>query len=144
VLLLIGYWLVSCGVVSTVDAFGATTVLMLVADSAIYLLYVWLVLRFFKRPRRFLQTASALIGVDTLFALLSIPLLAWQRTLEAGGTEASVPVFLYLVLFLWSIDVAGYVLSRALQRPYIEGVLIVILYVMASFSVRYAIDPVLA
>jgi hypothetical protein len=42
---------------------------------------------------------------------------------------------------LWWVDVTGFVVARATGRPYFVGVLFVILYVMASLSIRDLLAP---
>lgn len=110
--------------------------LALLVDALAYLAYIWIVLRIFRRQRRFKQTASALLGTEILLYLLGMPLLLWSRTLDTGDATQTIPALLYVALIIWSIDIGGYVLSRALERPYILGVVIVVLYVMVSMIVR--------
>ena len=40
------------------------------------------------------------------------------------------------------MDVAGFVMSRALERPYIVGVLIIVAYVIAALVVQSSVLPV--
>lgn len=110
--------------------------LFLVADALAYLGYVWVVLNIFSRQRRFKQTASALLGTDVLLNVLGIPLLVWDNAVNAGKSDLTLPALLYIGLFFWSLDIGGYIVSRALDRPYIVGVLIVVMYVMTSMIIR--------
>ena len=50
--------------------------------------------------------------------------------------------WLFFLLILWSIDVAGFVLSRALQQSYVVGVLIVLVYAFGSFTLGGLVFPV--
>jgi hypothetical protein len=99
--------------------------------------FVWAVLRLFDRERRFKQTATALLGADTLLNLLSLPLVLWNQSLEG----ATAPALLFLLLAIWSIDIAGFVLSRTLERPYALGVAIMLGYVLLSISLRMSFFP---
>lgn len=103
-------------------------------DCAIYAAFIWVLLKSFNRDRRFLQTATALFGTDTLFTSMSLPVLAWAGAL--GATESPGPTLAYWVLFIWSIDVSAFVLSRAIERPYALAVLVVVGYVLLSVSLR--------
>lgn len=105
-------------------------------ESAVYGAFIWGLLKSFQHDRRFLQTATALFGTDTLFTLMSLPLLAWVSALDAAGQAATMPTVLYWVLLIWSIDVSGFVLARAIERPYALAVMIVIGYVLLTISVR--------
>jgi hypothetical protein len=115
--------------------------LMLVVDTAFSLAFVWAVLRAFEHERRFRQTMSALLGTDALLNLLSVPLLYWNRALEAAGAEPTAPAVAFLVLAVWSIDVSGFILARALGRPYALGVAIMLGYVLLSVSLRLSLFP---
>ena len=114
---------------------------MIVLETLLYLLFVWAVLRVSGRSRRFLQTASGLLGVETLLSGIGIPILVWMSAVRDSGGEPTVATFLYLALFLWSVDVAGFILSKALQRAYFVGVLIVIGYVTVSLTLREYLFP---
>lgn len=109
---------------------------MILIESAVYGAFIWGLLKSFNHDRRFLQTATALFGTDTLFTLLSLPLLAWAAALESADALTTAPTLLYWLLLFWSIDVAGFVLARAIGRPYALAVLIVIGYVLLTVSVR--------
>ena len=105
--------------------------LLVLGDTVAFLVFVYFVLRYFGRRRRFLQTASALLGTDTLFNLIAIPIAAAQDP----AAEAVIVGWVYLVLFLWSIDVAGFVISKAVEQPYLVGIMFVILYVVPQISI---------
>lgn len=135
--LIVGFVAIRIGQPGAANAIG-----LFIADSLVFYAYIWVVLYVCKHPRRFLQTASALVGVDIFFNLLSLPLAAWNGAVEPAEADPTLPLLLFLVLFFWSVDVAGYIVSRATERPYIVGVLIVIMYVMVSMSVRESFAPV--
>jgi hypothetical protein len=111
--------------------------LLTLVDTALDLVFVWAVLRLFDRERRFKQTATALLGADTLLNLLSLPLVLWNQSLEG----ATAPALLFLLLAIWSIDIAGFILSRTLERPYALGVAIMLGYVLLSISLRMSFFP---
>lgn len=115
---------------------------MLLLDAALFLTSLWLVLKLFGKSRRFLQTATAMIGTDALLNLIALPLIYWDGASGAPPEELTPPRFLFLLLLFWWLDIGGYVLSKALARPYIVGVSIVIVYVLASVSLRDALFPV--
>ena len=117
-------------------------ILLLIVDTAFSLTFIWSVLKAFKHERRFKQTASALLGTDTLLNLLSIPLLLWGKALESGGGDNSGLAILFALLAIWSIDISGFVLSRALDRAYFLGVAIMLGYVLLSISLRLTLFPI--
>jgi hypothetical protein len=110
-------------------------------DTVIDLAFVWVVLTAFNRVRRFRQTMSALFGADIVMNIISAGLSLWNDSLNAPDGEATIPALLFLVLAVWSIDVAGFILSRALERPYALGVAIMLAYVLLSISIRATLFP---
>jgi hypothetical protein len=110
-------------------------------QTALELAFVWCVLRAFERQQRFVQSASAVFGTDTLLTLIGWPLLLWHRSLGAPPTELTLPQTLDFLIWIWSIDVSAWILSRALERPYVVAVAIVIGYVMLSVSLRVTLFP---
>lgn len=117
---------------------------LIILETFLYLLFVWIVLKLFDHSRRFLQTGTALLGAETLLSLIGIPILAWIDAVRTSGGEPTAGTFVYLLLFLWSLDVAGFILSKALQHAYFVGVLIVLGYVMMSFTLREYFFPVVS
>jgi len=115
---------------------------MVVFDTALYLGFIWLLLSIRSYPDRFYQTASAIFGAQTVLTLIGIPILL-TITIENGEIETpSAGSWLFLVLILWSIDIAGFVLSRALQISYFLGVMIVLGYSFSSFTLGGLLFPV--
>lgn len=134
-LVLVCYVLMGLLVLVMRGAFTPLQFLIFCGDMALYLAFVFAVLRFFKHDRRFRQTVTALLGSDIVINVFSIPVaVAGQMS---GAASDSGPLFwIFLGLLLWWIDVAGFVLARALNQPYIVGLMLVILYVMTSFSLQ--------
>jgi hypothetical protein len=116
-------------------------VLLTLVDTLFDLAFIWAVLKVFDRVRRFNQTAGALLGTDALLNFLSIFLVLWNQSLDAAEGETTIPSLLFLVLAVWSIDIAGFVMSRALDRPYAIGVAIMLGYVLLSVSLRMQLFP---
>ena len=115
---------------------------LIILETFLDILFVWGVLKFFDHSKRFLQTATALFGVQALLGVIRIPVLVWIEAVREAGNEPTTGVFIYLALFLWTIDVAGFILAKAIQSAYFVGASIAIGYVMVSFSLRDYIFPV--
>ena len=109
--------------------------LLVAFDTVLMLGFIWGVLRAFERERRFRQTAVAVLGVDTLFNLLTVPLMLWHRSLHVAKDEPTLPNLLVLVIQIWSIDVSAFIVSRALERPYVLAIALMLGYVLLSISV---------
>lgn len=139
-LVLAVYLVLGLAVLQLGASFGeAANVLLL--DTLFYFAAIYLVLRLFDRSRRFLHTATALIGTDALLNAFALPLLLWDDALGAPPNELTTPRLLVLGLFLWSLDIGGYIFSQVLKKPYIAGVSIVLVYVLASMALREAFFP---
>src|SRR5690606_7181794 len=115
---------------------------LLVFDTAFLMLAFWLVLRLFDKERRFLQTTTAMIGTSAFLNVVGVPLLLWNEAMQAPSEDVTAPRLLLLVLLLWSVDIGGYILSNALERPYILGVSIMLVYVLISTMMLEALFPV--
>jgi hypothetical protein len=115
--------------------------LFLVVDVSLDMAFIWSLLRAFEHERRFLQTAIAYFGVGTLLNLFGAPLLPWLRSVELGQPEAIVPDVLGVLLFIWRIEVSGFVIARSLSRPYVVGVAIMLGYALLSLSLLDTFFP---
>ena len=105
------------------------------------LAFIWCVLRAFERQRRFVQAACAVFGTDTLLNLLALPLILWHRALAVPAAELTLPTVLQFLLWVWSIDIATSILSRALERPYVVALAIVVGYELLSASLHFTLYP---
>lgn len=113
---------------------GVTTVL----DVA----FVWCILHAFGLDRRFAQTMSALAGTSTILSVLLVPLVLWSNRVDAAALEAVFPYSLFLLHSIWAIDVAAFVIARALERPYALGVAIMLGYALLQLSLVASLIPV--
>jgi hypothetical protein len=105
--------------------------------------FVWALLRTFNRQRRFRQTMCALLGTETILNLIGapfIPLLAASAT-TSTQPEITLPLLLTALLGIWSIDIAAFVFARALERPYVLCVAIVLGYVLLIISLHTTLLP---
>jgi hypothetical protein len=129
--------IVLLGIVSASEADTAWVAAGLVLDLGV----IYLLLMLFGRGNQFLQAATALVGTGVFLNLIAIPLHYWDEALAAPPTEMTSPRMLILVLFIWSLDVAGYIVAKALAKPYIVGVSIMVVYELASIQMRQALFP---
>jgi hypothetical protein len=129
------YLLTGFGVLWIARSASAAQMLYGLLDACAYIAFIWLVLQLAGKPARFRQTASAVLGTTIWLNLLAMPLQAWHDAATTSETETSPALFGSLALVLWSIDISGFVLSRALNQPYMAGVLIVVLYFVVSLSI---------
>lgn len=125
----------------TLGVLDAETTQLLLFDSVFFFAYVFVALRLFRHDRRFRQTAIALLGAEVVINIVGLPLALWSRSISVPPDPRSAPMLLQLLLLVWWIDVAGFVLSRAISRPYFVGVLFMIVYVLTSYRISTLLFP---
>ncbi len=91
-----------------------------------------------RKMSRFLQTAAAVFGCDTLISAVALPLLAWSRLAGEGQGVAEV---LILLLLLWQVSVVGHILRHALSVSFMAGFGLAFVYTMASVRIMMAVFP---
>jgi hypothetical protein len=115
---------------------------IIVVDIGFSLAFTWCVLRAFGVERRFLQTAAATLGAGSLLDLASLPFALWHRALSGASGEVTLPYVIYLLIALvWLIDVSSFIMARAIARPYVLGLAIVIGYALLSVSLEASLFP---
>lgn len=120
-LLLFAQW--TLGIVADIShgeslAFGVLSNVLL---SVLLLLYVHLVLKLHHHPRRFVQTVTAIAGVELLIMLLYMPAL-----LFASGATLS---FITMLVLFWNFTVVAHVFQHALETTLDIGFLWALAYI---------------
>ena len=110
------------------------------AETGLGVLFVWSLLRAFAREKRLMQTLTALLGIDALMTALSLPFMS-VRSFEQSGADPGLPGFLLLGIFLWNLDVWGFVVARAIDRPYFLGLAFVIGWMLLIQALHSAMFP---
>jgi hypothetical protein len=120
----------------------AHPIALVVVQGALSMAFTWCLLRAFERERRFLQTASALLGINALLSIVSLSFALWHRGLHVPPDEITVPYVLYTLIAVgWTLDVNAFVVARALDRPYFLGLAIMVGYVLLSASLQITFFP---
>lgn len=105
---------------------------------ALLALALWMV----GKPGRFLQTATAYLGVDTLFTLLRLPLPYWMKQdLSAEPALTLLVAIWFFLTLIWSLEVFGYILSRSLQVAYWYALGLVIFFFFSQVVVVGSLLP---
>jgi hypothetical protein len=95
------------------------TLLFICIDALMLGGWLWLVLAFFARRQRFVQTITATLGVGLLVLLLDVTLRALQLTFELGP---SLTLHWLMLRFLITALVLGRIFMLALDRGLITGI----------------------
>ena len=109
-------------------------ILVMLFAVALDFLFVWAVLVVFDRRQRFWQTMSAFLGAGVVLNTISALLVAWNQSLQAPADATTAPEVLLQLLQVWSVDIGGFLLARAIDRHYALGVVIMLGYVLLSTS----------
>ncbi len=114
---------------------------ILAVDATLYLIFIKLLLVLNNFRGRFLQSTTALLGIYTLFNLAALPFLLWLERANDTDVLPLLPYGALIALLLWSLDVSAFIFSRAISKPYVAGVAIVIGYFLFSLLVRGVVFP---
>jgi hypothetical protein len=109
----------------------------LLVEIAFILAWYAVLLRLAKRPERFVQTTSAVFGVETLFSPLLMAANAAVVRLPKGSTWALPLSFVWLVLLVWFVAANSHILKNALEWPMAACVGVIVLYIAAAYSIMY-------
>lgn len=104
-------------------------------DLGFMLALLHVALRALNKSARFAQTATALLGADTLMGFLALlPL-----TLAAGADEQSgllaLAGLLFLALVIWNVLVSAHILRHAFEIALAAGIFVAIAYDVLAFIV---------
>jgi hypothetical protein len=114
----------------------------LAVDLALTFGFFTLLLVLYRKGHRLLQTLTALLGTGALLSLIALPLTAWLQTLDMSATEtAAIPAVGIYLIVLWSIAVTGHILRRALDIPYVGGLLIGVAYFVLNLATFARLFP---
>ena len=84
---------------------------------------------------RFNQTATALLGIGTLFGIAAAPLLLWQQALSGGENPLPLPSVMLMALMIWNLIVVGHIVRHALSTTMFWGIAIAMIYTFVSMSI---------
>jgi len=90
---------------------------------------------------RLLQTAIALLGTATLLGLCMLPVATWMYAGLQAEAVAPLATLAFFALLIWSVDISGWILSRALNAHYSIGVLLAVGVMILDITVRRAVLP---
>jgi len=103
------------------------------------LLYVLLQVR--RLTARFLQSATALLGVSALLSLVAVPLLTQGASGDSESAVAMLAATLLLVLIVWNLVVFGHILRHALGVTLGLGIVLAFAVDGVSYTVLSQLFP---
>ncbi len=115
----------------------ATTALMqALVETMLVLGFPWLLLSLAKKPARYLQTVTALLGCDILISLCALPALSSLSVQPTPLGFAAV-----IMLMIWNWLVTGHIFKQALSQPFLFGIGVALLYFLLSYQVIGLLFP---
>jgi hypothetical protein len=89
----------------------------LAADVVFVALWYWVLLRIVGRSERYVQTAAALFGLQTVLALPSI-VSVWLVVRYAEHAVWQIPAYVAaVVVLIWTLVAVAHILRSTLERP---------------------------
>lgn len=113
----------------------ASGLLQSLLDLALMLGALSLALRLLERRERFLQTATALVGVDTLITLMALLPVGLARPVDRDSGLLALAGLLFLLLVAWSVLAIGHILRHAFGLTLLQGAAIAIGFDLLSFLI---------
>ncbi len=102
--------------------------------------FFWTLLYLSRKPGRFYQVISAVLGTDALISFFSLPGLA---TMETG--QGGLLVFLIMLgLIGWHWAVTGHIIRNALEQSLSFSLGLAFLYLLGSYQVMALLFPEVA
>lgn len=106
------------------------TAVLLASIAGLFLSFVFARVLLMKKPERFLQTFSAMLGTVTLINIVSLPGTYSLRYLKLGPTAEMFFALTAFALFVWVVIVYGYIFSKALTCAMSYGIAISVGYAL--------------
>lgn len=94
---------------------------------------IWLVLSLMNFSQRFVQTFTAMVGVDVILGLLNGLLTVF--TLQENGTYNTFGSFAWLALTIWNLSIYATIFQRALEVHAAIGLGIALFVVLFSYAI---------
>ena len=115
-------------------------VLQVLVEIALVIVFTKVLLSLFRRPERYVQTASALFGTDALLSFFALPGIASMMT----GRMTLLAFAVMLGLTIWHWVVTGHIIRHAISQSIPFGLGIAFLYILAMYQVMTLLFPEVA
>ena len=140
-LTVLAYLLASLGLGALMPVAPESRVVLIALDGCFGLAWYWVVLRLAGRRERFLQTAAAIFGYQTVMAPAFVTA-TWLFMQYMKDPVWQLPVsLLLLVLAIWTLAVNSRILKGATEWPQFVCVAVVILQALAGQLIELGLFP---
>ena len=125
-----------------IPAYGqGRALLVALLDAALMVMFVLAVLYLLSRSARIPQTLTAMAGCGSLLGLLAVPLVLWGQPGQAEEQVSGMLLYVWLLLLVWNLLVAGHILRHALSTSLGIGTGVSLLYALFSMQLVAALFP---
>lgn len=128
VLVTAAYVAVSVIQLAMLHEIGSVWFVFVVLDPALLIGGTWLLLRLYRHPERFVQTATAVLGTGALLGLVVYLPLQWLLQVAGAGPESTFAGMAALALVVMFALVTGRILKLAMESNLFTGVAISLTY----------------
>lgn len=90
-----------------------------------------------RRKARFLQSATALLGAETLLGIAALPVMLWFY----NSADRALPSLLSLLLLVWSLAIIAHILRQALESSMAMAMLLALGYTVFSYYIADLLIP---
>ncbi len=139
-LMVLVYFITGCLSMWPMVGFGESFAVMLV-DLTILLLFSLICLMIVNKRPRFLQAATALTGVGSLFQLLAWPLLLYVNEAKQSDNVPVEASFLLLVIISWNLAVYAHIFRQAFNIRTSTAFVVTLVYVIINIKTRGFLFP---
>ena len=103
--------------------------------AGLFFSFVFAKLLLFKKPERFMQTFTAMLGTAIIIHILSLPSVYSLTSLDLNESSKSLFSITSFALLVWNVIVYGYIFSKALSSVMSYGVAISVGYTLLSLMI---------
>ncbi|HEY8034977.1 MAG TPA: hypothetical protein VIF37_05265 [Methylobacter sp.] len=116
------------------------SLLQAIVSALLIVGFSWLILYIARKPERFTQTVSALLGTDALISFFALPGMASMTI----GTGALLAFIITITLMIWHWAVTGHIIRNALGQTWTFSLGLAFLYILGSYQVMALLFPEVA
>jgi hypothetical protein len=98
-------------------------------------------LYFTKFIQRSVQTLTAIMGVDIIFHLVTIPLLLLETFLKSINGDTGLVQVLVIILMGWNLTIYAHILRHALSSELLVGFAVTFVYLIVIIMVLQVLLP---
>ncbi|PHS22340.1 MAG: hypothetical protein COA83_11930 [Methylophaga sp.] len=131
---LLSYFVLSL-IVNKLDNTWNTSFFVSLADIAVMVIIVGLLLTFRGFQSRYTQVIIALAGAGCCMAIIGFPIIWWFFQIEPEQQTASFALLMMVVLLIWSLMVMAQIFRHSLEVKSATAMLITIAYIMITLVV---------